>query len=122
MPSSESHPCESCSELFSNKAKLRHHRYNRHTLPPLFKKDGKVYKVVCNKGRLECPFDACPKAYLNRDDYQTHLRKVHGGEFEAAEDNTPSPDGTFDLPLAFNFSVVLISCIDSPWAWNPFLR
>lgn len=132
MLTSKSHHCDSCSESFSNKASLRRHRYNRHSLPPLFKKDGKVYKVLHNKGRLECPFDVCPKAYLNRDDFQVHLRKAHGVEFEAAECNTSSPDadevyqigvdGTFDLSQAFDFLIVLISCIDSSWAWSPFLQ
>ncbi|KAF8425818.1 hypothetical protein L210DRAFT_934942 [Boletus edulis BED1] len=84
MPPSKPHACESCSELFPNKVALRRHRFKRHTLPPPFRKDGKVYKVVHNEGRLECPLDACSKAYVNRDDFQTHLRKAHGAVFEAA--------------------------------------
>ncbi|KAH0825756.1 hypothetical protein J3R83DRAFT_5540 [Lanmaoa asiatica] len=119
MPTSKTHHCESCSDAFPNKTSLRRHRYNRHSLPPLFNKDGKVYNVVHNKGRLECPFDVCPKAYLNRDDFQAHLKKAHGVEFETAEGNASGPDvdktcqrgadGTFDLPQASDFSIMLIS-------------
>lgn len=84
MPTS--HPCESCPESFPNKTSLRRHRFNRHTLPSPFKKDGKVHKVVHKNGRLACPFNVCSKTYINRDDFQTHLRKAHAVEFEVSED------------------------------------
>lgn len=118
----KSHPCESCGESFPNKTSLRRHRFNRHTLPSPFKKDGKVYKVIHKNDRLECPLDVCSKTYINRDDFQTHLRKAHGAEFEVSED-TPGPgadetcrsgtDSMFCLLLACGPSKMLISCIDS---------
>ena len=118
MPPSKLHSCESCSESFPNGTSLRRHRYNRHTPPPPFRMDGKVYRVVHNKGRLGCPFDVCSKAYINRDDFQTHLRKAHGADFEVAEDAPDTDademfrrgaDSMFRLPQASNLSRMLIS-------------
>lgn len=86
----EPHPCKSCCELFPNKTSLCHHHFNWHTIPSPFTKDGKVYKVVHKNGRLECLFDLCSKTYINWDDFQTHLRKVHSTEFKVSED-TPGP-------------------------------
>jgi hypothetical protein len=76
-----------------------------------------VYHVVHNKGRLECPLDSCSKAYLNRDDFQAHVRKAHNVEFKAAEDASgPDADetcqrgagGTIDLPRAFDRLLMLM--------------
>lgn len=76
-----------------------------------------MHRVVRNKGRLECPLDSCSKGYLNRDDFQAHLRKVHNVEFEAAEDaSVPDADetcqrgagGTLDIPQAFDRLLMLM--------------
>ncbi|KAF8425824.1 hypothetical protein L210DRAFT_986547 [Boletus edulis BED1] len=99
MTPSKTHTCESCYASFPNQTSLRRHRFNRHTLPPPFRKDGKVYQAVHNGGRLECPFDDCSKAYINRDDFQAHLRKVHSAEFEAPGD-MPGPDAGGPGPRA----------------------
>ncbi|KAF8425838.1 hypothetical protein L210DRAFT_3509133 [Boletus edulis BED1] len=106
----KSHPCESCCESFPNKTSLRRHRFNRRTTPSPFEKGGKVHQVVHKHGRLECPFGLCSKNYINRGDFQTHLRKVHAAEVKVSED-TPGPGtdetfrggaGALEFPVLFS--------------------